>query len=302
MVSGQARMTLGDADGIEDLERAVEIAKEIRSPLTPIALGNFAVLIFDLGLLNRALELITEAHAYATRQGNRPMIAWLDVLHLRTEYWSGNWDDALRLTDEAIASEHEDNSEVRPRTVRCQIRLARGRIEEARVDAAEALAGGRRSEELQQLHTALATYARASLAAGDQPSALQAFEELVERFVADGSQQLSASLPDFVAVAVDLDRTGAFLRAIAALGKQTPWIEAARAYAEGHFGSAAATYGRIGSAPDAAYAYLRAAKALVEAGRGPEADAPLREALAFYRSVGAARYMREGEALLAAAS
>ena len=45
---------------------------------------------------------------------------------------------------------------------------------------------------------------------------------------------------------------------------------------------------------------LRAAELLVADGRRAEADVQLQKALAFYRSVGATRYIREGEALLAA--
>jgi hypothetical protein len=45
---------------------------------------------------------------------------------------------------------------------------------------------------------------------------------------------------------------------------------------------------------------LRAAGKLVAAGRRVEADEQLGRALAFFRSVGATRYIREGEALLAA--
>ena len=82
--------------------------------------------------------------------------------------------------------------------------------------------------------------------------------------------------------------------------KQTPWVDAARAFAQGEFAAAAAIYTRIGSHPDAAYAWLRAARALVEQGRGDEADGPLQAAVAFYRSVGATYYLGEGEALLAA--
>jgi class 3 adenylate cyclase/tetratricopeptide (TPR) repeat protein len=296
LLTGQARIDLGDAGGVEDMERALERAKAIRSPLTPLAVGNAAVTLFDLGDLNRAFELVEEAHVYATRLGNRPMLGWLDVLRARGEYWNGSWEDALRHVDEIIAIEQEGIPEVRPRTIRSQIRLARGRIEEARADAAAALAGGRSSKELQQLHTALATSARASLAAGDRAAALQAIDELAGRFVADGSQQLSASLPDFVVVAVELGRADAFLEAIGTLGRDTPWIEAARAYAEGDFETAAATYARIGSRPDAAYANLRLAASRRDAGT------PLQEALAFFRSVGATGYIREGEALLAAAS
>lgn len=42
------------------------------------------------------------------------------------------------------------------------------------------------------------------------------------------------------------------------------------------------------------------AERLLAVGRRAEADVQLRKALAFYRSVGATRYIREGEALLAA--
>jgi hypothetical protein len=45
---------------------------------------------------------------------------------------------------------------------------------------------------------------------------------------------------------------------------------------------------------------LRAAAQLVETGRRSEADEQLQRALAFWRSVGATRYVREGESLLAA--
>ena len=47
---------------------------------------------------------------------------------------------------------------------------------------------------------------------------------------------------------------------------------------------------------------LCAAEAYVAQGRRAEADEQLRPALAFYRSVGATRYVREGEALLAASA
>jgi len=68
-----------------------------------------------------------------------------------------------------------------------------------------------------------------------------------------------------------------------------------RAGATGATGAASA----IGSRPGEAYARLRAARELVEQGKRAEADAELNRALAFWREVGATRYVREGEALLA---
>ena len=58
----------------------------------------------------------------------------------------------------------------------------------------------------------------------------------------------------------------------------------------------------MGAVSSEAFYRLRAAEALVAEGRQAEADEQLRPALAFYGSVGATRYVREGEALLAASA
>jgi hypothetical protein len=68
----------------------------------------------------------------------------------------------------------------------------------------------------------------------------------------------------------------------------------------GDFGRAADISAEDGWLVEEAELRLRDAKALVEAGRRAEADVQLQRALAFYRSVGATRFIREGEALLAA--
>ena len=65
---------------------------------------------------------------------------------------------------------------------------------------------------------------------------------------------------------------------------------------------AADVFFEIGDLVYEARARLRAAGHLVLAERRADADEQLRKALAFWRSVGATRYVREGEALLAAAS
>ena len=83
---------------------------------------------------------------------------------------------------------------------------------------------------------------------------------------------------------------------------ETPWLLAARAIAAGDFVRAAGIFQEIGDASTEAFCRLRAAETLVAAGRRAEADEQLRPALAFYRSLGATRYIREGEALLAASA
>src|SRR5207253_10080430 len=122
-----ARIELGDIGGTAEAERGLALAREIRSVWVSGFGGNLAVSLFDLGRLDRAFELLAEAHDDATRLGNAPNIEWLDVLRMREHYWKGNWEDALRIADEKIASEGQD-AQVRPRTVRSQIHLARGRV------------------------------------------------------------------------------------------------------------------------------------------------------------------------------
>ena len=60
--------------------------------------------------------------------------------------------------------------------------------------------------------------------------------------------------------------------------------------------------GEIGAVTHEAFYRLRSAEQLVAQGRRAEADEQLRAALAFYSTVGATRYIREGEALLAASA
>jgi hypothetical protein len=56
------------------------------------------------------------------------------------------------------------------------------------------------------------------------------------------------------------------------------------------------------SIPDAEWVRIRAAEQLLAGGRRAEADVQLRKALAFWRSVGGTRYIREAESLLPASA
>jgi predicted negative regulator of RcsB-dependent stress response len=71
---------------------------------------------------------------------------------------------------------------------------------------------------------------------------------------------------------------------------------------DGRWAEAADAYAEMGARPFGALAALRAAEAYVSEGRRAEADEQLSSALEFWRSVGAKRYVREGEALLAASA
>jgi hypothetical protein len=78
----------------------------------------------------------------------------------------------------------------------------------------------------------------------------------------------------------------------------TPDSPSARA-ATGDTARAADVYASIGARVDEADARLAAGKSLITGGPHRDGDDLLQTALAFYRSVGAMSYVRDGETLLA---
>ncbi len=90
---------------------------------------------------------------------------------------------------------------------------------------------------------------------------------------------------------------------VEALTEHNPslWVETALAYASGEFDTAAELLHGIGSLPDEAEARLRAAEQQALVGDRGDAPRQLEQAVAFYRSVRAMRYVDECRDLLAAA-
>jgi len=101
-------------------------------------------------------------------------------------------------------------------------------------------------------------------------------------------------------VATEVGYTEELERLLAGQKRQTKWIVVTRAVVRGDYAEAAELFAEMGSRPHEAYARVRAAEKLVAEGRRAEADEQLAKALAFFRSVGATRYMRTAEALLSA--
>jgi thioredoxin-like negative regulator of GroEL len=99
---------------------------------------------------------------------------------------------------------------------------------------------------------------------------------------------------------VALGRGDELLALLGAQERPSRWVVAATHVCAGELREAADVCAAMPALPEEAYARLRAAEQLVSQGRRPEADEQLHRALAFYRSVGASRYVAEGERLLAA--
>jgi len=157
----------------------------------------------------------------------------------------------------------------------------------------------RAANDPQTLAKALASYGVVLLEAGRGDEAAITSDELMSPSA--GGLRFGAEWADAAVVFAALGRSQELLAALAGV-QATRWTGAAKLYAGGEFERAADLYAEMGTLPYEAYARLQAAKALVAQEKRAQADAQLQQALAFYRSVGATRYVREGEARLAASA
>jgi hypothetical protein len=183
------------------------------------------------------------------------------------------------------------------------LRLARADPEGAADDAHRVLDLVRTARDPKLVLTTLATAAVIFVSVGDDARAGQTLDDVLARYrelreIGFGIVWAHGS----AWVARQLERPEDVLDALRHEASTTPWLTAGRAVAVGDFRGAADIFSGIGSPPHEAFYRLRAAEQLVTEGHRAQADEQLRAALAFYRSVNATRYVREGEALLAASA
>ena len=140
----------------------------------------------------------------------------------------------------------------------------------------------------------LITHARLLIAEGRSEEALRLTDEALQ----------TGFLPYYVAydAAWVMHELGPESLSVPLPETHEPWRSVVNALLQGDLVDVADRLGDVGLLHDEAHTRLRAAREFVSAGRRAEADEQLRRALAFYRTVGASRYVREGEALLAASA
>jgi class 3 adenylate cyclase/tetratricopeptide (TPR) repeat protein len=301
---GVSRVKLGDREGLVDLERALEIAQSA-SPEKTRGYINLASTLGELGELQRSIELHIEGLKDAERLGAPGPIRWLRAERAWDEYETGQWNDATARVEELLTeaeTRERHYMDVAAMEVRALMRLARADGAGALADSEEVVKLARKVQDPQVLYPALAFHCRFLLAAGRRSDATRLFDELVALLRSGKTGFLSYWMTPFAVAAVELGRQSDLETLIANARMATRWADAAAAYSAGAFEEAAEIYGDIGVLPDEAHARLRAAEALVEAGRRAEAEAQLQRALAFYRSVGATAYIHEAEGLFAASA
>ena len=297
---GTARVNKGDAGGLEDIERAVEIALSAGSPEVARASNNLAISVWALGDLRRGVDLLDDAIAHEARFGMSDLVRFSRNVQVWLLTREGHWDEALAYIDEFLAAceagqphYHEGGMRLR----RAVIRLARDDIQSALDDVAKVVDSARRAGDPQQRDPWRAGAARLLVEAGRVDEARQLAEELLHR----DSTMTRWALVEIALVADVLGRVDE-VAAVVEQGASTKWTEAAAALLQGNFVRAADLLDEIGDAEFAALTRLRAAERLVAEGRRAEADEQLRRSLEFWLSVQATRYIRECQALLGEAS
>jgi class 3 adenylate cyclase/tetratricopeptide (TPR) repeat protein len=295
----------GDHEGLLQLAEAIEVARAANALFeTCRAMGNLAAQYWAHGRLREAFVLWQEAGKEAEGGGQTGFARWFRGVINPARYEFGLWDEALAGLD-AFLGEVEAGS---PHylagecyTLRATLRMARGDVESALADAESGLALSRRAKDPQILLDSLARAANVLHETGDHERAVLLADEFLGAInVGEGLGFGSVALLTLSWTLTAAGRGEELAAAVA--GEVAPWAYAAVAFGRGDLVGAAEICAGIEALAQEAYCRLTAARALVEQGRRAEADEQLQRALGFYRSVGAARYVREGESLLAASA
>jgi predicted ATPase/class 3 adenylate cyclase len=293
-----SRVALGDMTALADIERAIEIAREANAAFEMCrAMGNLASQYWVAGEVECAAELWRQAAEESVRYGQRGFERWFRGLQGKIEYERGHWREARAHADAFIAEVEAGSPHylaAESYSVRAVLRAGSG--EDPREDAERGLELARRGKDPQLLYQSLALTSFALFVSGDGDAALSLAQE-VESALAEASTLGFADVQLHV-VAWVLTDFGRGEGIAATLESESvcdiPWVQAGSAFARGDAAGAADLLGGIGALSSEAYCRLAAARA------GDLAQ--LERALAFHRSVGATRFVQEGEALLAASA
>ena len=291
---GLARTYAGDAAGVEDIRRSLELAESIPAPID-IGRGyvNLSATVSNDGDLIEGFELVKAGLAAAERWGMAPQIRWFRAEESAYLYDFGRWDEALRSASDFIAGVEGGMPhylEATARYRRALIWFARGQTASAMEEIARALEQSRRLGDPQAILPVLATAALLNALAGRRGEAEGGADELlaIVQHVNPSAAGVSAELAFALASVGRLDE---FVALVPKSGWRSRWIDAAVAFARRDFGAAAEIYRVIGSRTDEAYSLLNS-----------DGDDDVERALEFYRSVGATFFIDRAERRLSAPS
>jgi class 3 adenylate cyclase/tetratricopeptide (TPR) repeat protein len=303
---GMAKNDQGDPAGVADMERGLEIALEIDSPIAATIVNNLAVQATIDGDLPRSEQLYVESTRLAERFGDAQTVRFVRANTVWIDFMRGRWDDALRGADPFIAeceagSPH--TNEWSMRSIRASIREGRDLLEEALADRARALELARETGEggISTLAT-LALLAGTHAERGQREPAVELVAQAIPLIREYGSHGALANVTPFA------DELGVAEELRAAIAEGPParsahrWHKVVVLGLDGDFRGAADLFAETGNPTLEAAQRLFGGEHLLRQGERADGELEVRKALAFYRSVDASYYVARAEAALAQSS
>jgi tetratricopeptide (TPR) repeat protein len=314
---GYARASLGDAEGLRDMRKALALAVE-RGDGRDAAIihNNLAVAVMPIEGPSSAAAILREGIEFAERRGITEMADAMRAASLDSLIDMGEWDRALELAGtlgERAEAVGDAADLIQVRWVQARILARRGEFARA-MDLADWL--GQAARESGATEDVVAGFTAAALSYAGGGRADRAREQLVELEGTPNSRDTpvySGYLPDLARIAVGLGDAGLAARLADDVGTVYPYAEhavhtvrallteargemreAARLYAE-----AEERWERFGVIPEHAQAILGRGRCFVALGRIAEAGPQLREAREVFRRLGAQPSVAEADALLA---
>jgi tetratricopeptide (TPR) repeat protein len=281
---------------IRDLQLALDQCLEANSHLATRACLNLGSITGTAGDLGRSARLHREGVELARRFGSFAE-KWLLAECAVDDYTGGVWDAAVAGATAFL--EHQGATqymEVGARGVLAATFAARGARREADEHAQIMLVRAREIGDPQALWGALGTSARLAVETGERGEGRSLVRELAAALAADESFQIEVyELDGFVAAAA-LGLGHELGDHLEKAAYDSPWVQAAVRIADGRLEEAGETL-------EASEAHTYAAMVRLLAAELVGRETPgLREALAFYESVGAAAYLSRAERFLHASA
>jgi len=295
---GTAQSHHGDSDldaALASVRAGIEVATACGDfAQTSRGYVNLGSILEQSGELLQADSVTLEAAGLAQRRGHMPGIRFTEGNMISMDLMIGRWEAAERRAHEFLAASgseghYMDNIALMSLSL---VELGRDQTDLAVRDADRAIAAGRRVRDPQALIPALAIGAFVHAELGETDRARSLLEELEPG-------PIIASAPAAIFAAARLTMPDEFRALTRESRRGTRWDRAGDAVLDGRWADAADAYDEIGARPFAALAALRAAETYAATGRRVDANEQLSRALQFWRSVGASRFIREAETLLA---
>ena len=309
---GVARCQLGQADGVEDVRRALQLGLEQGlGRETGVIYGSLAWMLWSYRGPQSALDTVAEGIDFCERRGIAELAQQLRANTVAALADVGETEQAL-LEAGSLADRAEvagDMAYVPPRALQLQLHAERGTAQTP--PAPERLAGAARDIGLPGLIAlAFGSVAQLLLARRQTEQAHALLREL-DQLDARADLDYAWHLPSLVRVALALDDRPLAERLSAGVEPLTPLaghaVASARAQlmeAAGEHAEAAALYAEaaqrwreFGNVPERAYALLGQGRCLAALGT-PDAEAPLRETRELFAAMGYQPALAETDALL----